>query len=71
MIYEVWNKPKDGPLTVQERAEDGVTLAWLEPEGAINRAKQLKKRYPHMDFLVRSEEDRKAALVYDTSKDNP
>jgi hypothetical protein len=50
-IYEVWNKPENGPLTVLERGPKGE-LAFLDEAQAINWAKDRKKTYPHMDWVV-------------------
>lgn len=50
--YEVWVQPeRDNILTVEERGPKGE-ISWLEESAAIEVAKNKKKCYPHMDFLV-------------------
>lgn len=70
-IYEVWNKPDNGPLTVQERGIKGE-LSFLTEVEAVDLAALRKRVYPHMDFVVvedsggYSSASRVRKLVYDT-----
>ena len=67
MNYKVLNAPDDGPLTVEERDENGRSV-FQSPEEAIGLARRRKKQYPHMDFLVISQEGMRGdrALLYYT-----
>lgn len=69
MFYEVWYQPQVGPLTVQERGPNGQ-LSTLDKDEAIRWAKDKTRRWPHMDFLVRAEDDKgQAEIVYHTRDD--
>lgn len=49
--FEVWNKPDSGPITVEERDEQGRSTFMAEQE-ARNLADRRKRQHPHMDWVV-------------------
>lgn len=76
-IYEVWNRPSDGSLTVLE-AGSGFHSEHSDEENkiiALNLAQNKKKTYPHMDFWVReikitgySSQSWEANIIFKTEK---
>jgi hypothetical protein len=51
-VYEVWVKPKEGCLIVQERDKDNM-YCWALKETAVKLADQLHAKYSTMHFIVR------------------
>jgi len=66
-VFETWNKPYSGPLTVQARNHQGRSVFTALSE-AVELAKEQKALYPHMDFVVRSRKCNESSIVFDSSK---
>jgi hypothetical protein len=70
--YDCWVKPDSGPLIVEVRGPDGVTVGWTNKDGAIAAAKREHTLYPNIHVVVRELDNYKPVrLVYDTSKTPP
>lgn len=70
LSYEVWVKPYDGVLVVQERDISG-RISWSDKQFAIDLAKANHSAHPNINFIVRECHGHHGPYVkvYDTYED--